>query len=88
VPVAAGRAPDGQRHLAAQLAQLRAENQALRAQTTELNETLVRLNATYASQVSQLQARLEASTRIAWIGAIVGVAAGAAATAVVLRRRR
>jgi predicted nucleic acid-binding Zn-ribbon protein len=74
--------------LTAQVAQLSAENQALRAQTTELNETLARLNATYASQVSQLQARLEASTRVAWIGAVAGVIAGAAASAVVLRRRR
>jgi septal ring factor EnvC (AmiA/AmiB activator) len=74
--------------LTAQVAQLSAENQALRAQTTELNETLVRLNATYASQVSQLQARLEALTRDAWIGAIVGIAVGAAVSAVVLRRRR
>ena len=74
--------------LAAQLAQLRAENQALRAQAAELNESLAKLNETYASQVSQLQARLEASTRIAWIGAVAGAAAGAAATAVVLRRRR
>jgi predicted nucleic acid-binding Zn-ribbon protein len=74
--------------LTAQVAQLSAENQALRAQAAELNESLARLNETYASQVSQLQARLEASTRVAWIGAIVGVIAGAAASAVVLRRRR
>jgi len=53
-----------------------------------LNETLARLNATYASQVSQLQARLEASTRVAWIGAVAGAAAGAAASAVVLKKRR
>jgi len=38
--------------------------------------------------VSSLQARLEASTRIAWIGAVAGAAAGAAVSAVVLRRRR
>ena len=74
--------------LTAQVAQLRAENAALKDQTTELNETLARLNATCASQVSQLQARLEASTRVAWIGAVAGVIAGAAASAVVLRRRR
>jgi uncharacterized Fe-S cluster-containing protein len=70
------------------VAQLSAENQALRAQAAELNESLARLNETYASQVSQLQARLEASTRIAWIGTIVGVIAGAAASAVVLKKRR
>jgi len=74
--------------LTAQLAQLSAENQALRAQAAELNRTLAGLNATYASQVSQLQARLEASTRVAWIGAVAGVIAGAAASAVVLKKRR
>jgi predicted nucleic acid-binding Zn-ribbon protein len=74
--------------LTAQVAQLSAENQALRAQAAELNESLARLNETYASQASSLQARLEASTRDAWIGTIVGVIAGAAASAVVLRRRR
>jgi hypothetical protein len=67
----AAQAENGQ--LKAQLARLKAENVALRAQAAELNRTLASLNATYVSQVSQLQARLEASTRIAWIGAIVGV---------------
>jgi predicted nucleic acid-binding Zn-ribbon protein len=74
--------------LTAQVAQLSAENQALRAQAAELNESLARLNETYASQVSSLQARLEASTRVAWIGAVAGVIAGAAASAVVLKKRR
>jgi len=70
--------------VATQLAQLTAENQALKAQIASMNETLAKLNETYALQTAQLQSRLETWTRAAWIGA----AAGAAATALALRRKK
>ena len=70
--------------VAAQLAQLTAENQALKAQIVSMNKTLAELNA-YASK---LQSQLEAWTRAAWIGAALGATAGAAATALVFRRRK
>jgi len=68
-----------------QLNQLTAENQALKAQIASMNKTLAELNKTYASK---LQSQLETWTRAAWIGAALGVAAGAAATALALRRRK
>jgi|GEM_PF-881888 len=71
-----------------QLAQLTAENQALKAQIASMNETLAKLNEEYASQTAQLRHQLEAWTRAAWIGAALGAAAGAAATALALRRRK
>jgi cell division protein FtsB len=71
--------------VAAQLAQLTAENQALKAQIASMNETLAKLNETYASK---LQSQLETWTRAAWIGAALGAAAGAAVTSLALRRRR
>jgi len=74
--------------VAAQLAQLTAENQALKAQIASMNETLAKLNEEYASQTAQLQSQLETWTRAAWIGAALGAAAGAAATALALRRRK
>jgi hypothetical protein len=60
------------------LARLEAENQALKAQ---LNAAL---NKTLSEQASQL----EAWTRATWIGAAAVTAAGAAATALVFRRRK
>jgi len=74
--------------LAAQLVQLTAENQALKAQIVSMNGTLAKLNEAYASQTAQLRSQLETWTRAAWIGAALGVAAGAAVTAVALRRRK
>jgi hypothetical protein len=71
--------------VAVQLAQLTAENQALKAQIASMNKTLAELNETYASK---LQSQLEAWTRAAWIGAALGATAGAAATALVFRRRK
>jgi prefoldin subunit 5 len=71
--------------VATQLAQLTAENQALKAQIFSMNKTLAELNETYASK---LRSEIETWTRAAWIGAAVGAAAGAAATALALRRRR
>ncbi len=74
--------------LTTQLTQLKAENSQLKAKAAELNESLAMLNNTYAAQVAQLQSQLETWTRAAWIGAALGVAAGAAVTAIVFRRRR
>jgi cell division protein FtsB len=74
--------------VAAQLAQLTAENQALKAQIASMNETLARLNEAYASQTAQLRHQLETWTRAAWIGAALGATAGAAATALALRRKK
>jgi predicted nucleic acid-binding Zn-ribbon protein len=71
-----------------QLAQLTAENQALKAQIASMNETLAKLNEAYASQTAQLRHQLETWTRAAWIGAALGAAAGAAAAALALRRRK
>ncbi|MFZ8809341.1 MAG: hypothetical protein ACO2PN_14705 [Pyrobaculum sp.] len=71
-----------------QLTQLIAENQALKAQIASMNETLAKLNEEYTSQTAQLRHQLETWTRAAWIGAALGVAAGAAATAIAFRRRR
>jgi len=70
--------------VAAQLAQLTAENQALKAQIVSMNKTLAELN----EYVSKLQSQLETWTRAAWIGAALGAAAGAAVTALALRRRK
>jgi TctA family transporter len=53
-----------------------------------MNETLAKLNEEYTSQTAQLRHQLETWTRAAWIGAALGVAAGAAATAIAFRRRR
>ena len=74
--------------MATQLAQLTAENQALKAQIVSMNETLARLNEEYASQTAQLRHQLETWTRAAWIGAAAGAAAGAAVTTLVPRRRK
>jgi regulator of replication initiation timing len=63
--------------VAIQLAQLTAENQALKAQIASMNETL-----------AKLQPQIETWTRAAWIGAALGATAGAAATALALRRRK
>jgi len=63
--------------VATQLAQLTAENQALKAQIASMNETL-----------AKLQPQIETWTRAAWIGAALGATAGAAATALALRRRK
>jgi predicted nucleic acid-binding Zn-ribbon protein len=71
-----------------QLAQLTAENQALKAQIASMNETLAKLNEEYSSQTAQLRHQLETWTRAAWIGAALGAAAGAAATTLALRRRK
>ncbi len=74
--------------VATQLAQLTAENQALKAQIASMNKTLAKLNEAYASQTAQLRTQLETWTRAAWIGAALGATAGAAATALVFRRRK
>jgi len=74
--------------VATQLAQLTAENQALKAQVVSMNETLAKLNEEYAFQTAQLRHQLETWTRAAWIGAALGAAAGAAATALAFRRRK
>ncbi len=74
--------------IAVQLAQLTAENQALKTHIASMNETLAKLNEEYASQTAQLRHQLETWTRAAWIGAALGAAAGAAATALALRRRK
>jgi septal ring factor EnvC (AmiA/AmiB activator) len=73
-------------NLTAMLTQLAAENQALKAQIASMNETLAKLNEIYASQT----ARLETWMRVAWIGTVLGAAAGvgAAATVLALRRRK
>jgi cell division protein FtsB len=71
-----------------QLARLTAENQALKAQIASMNETLAKLNEEYASQTAQLRHQLEVWTRAAWIGAALGAAAGAAVTALALRRKK
>jgi len=74
--------------LTAQLTRLKTENSQLRAKAAELNESLTKLNDAYAAQVTQLRHQLETWTRAAWIGAALGIAAGAAATAIAFRRRR
>jgi len=74
--------------LTTQLTQLKAENSQLKAKAAELNKSLAKLNEEYASQTAQLQSQLEAWTRAAWIGAALGATAGAAATALALRRRK
>ncbi len=74
--------------IAAQLARLTAENQALKAQIASMNKTLAWLNEEYASQTAQLRTQLEVWMHAAWIGAALGAAAGVAATALALRRRK
>jgi septal ring factor EnvC (AmiA/AmiB activator) len=74
--------------LTAQLTQLKAENSQLKAKAAELNESLAKLKDAYAAQVTQLRHQLETWTRAAWIGAALGTAAGAAATALALRKRK
>jgi regulator of replication initiation timing len=71
-------------NLTATLARLETENQALKAQIVSMNKTLAELNEAYVSQTAQL----ETWTRVAWIGAALGAAAGAAVTALALRRRK
>ena len=74
--------------VATQLAQLTAENQALKAQIASMNKTLAKLNEAYASQTAQLRHQLETWTHAAWIGAALGAAAGVAAAALALRRKK
>jgi cell division protein FtsB len=74
--------------LTAQLTQLKAENSQLKAKAAELNKSLAELKDAYAAQVTQLRHQLETWTRAAWIGAALGAAAGAAITALALRRRK
>jgi chromosome segregation ATPase len=74
--------------LTAQLTRLKAENSQLKAKAAELNESLAKLKDAYAAQVIQLRHQLETWTRAAWIGAALGAAAGAAVTALALRRRK
>jgi regulator of replication initiation timing len=74
--------------LTTQLTQLKAENSQLKAKAAELNESLAKLKDAYATQVTQLRHQLETWTRAVWIGAALGAAAGAAVTALALRRRK